>query len=245
MFTIIIPARYSSTRLPGKPLIDINGKPMIVRVMEQAIKSNAKRIIIATDHKDIANVITKNGGEICMTNNYHRSGIERIAEVINIYKFSDDEIIVNVQGDEPFIPPENINKIAYDFLNKKTNMITLATHIKKSQDFLNSNIVKVVIDKQNYAIYFSRSPIPWNAKYLFTKSKNTNNLLRHIGIYAYNAGFIRHYINLEPSPLEKIEKLEQNRVLWHREKIYVSIVKKYYNHSIDTLEDLKSIKNFN
>ncbi|CRK85637.1 3-deoxy-manno-octulosonate cytidylyltransferase [Candidatus Providencia siddallii] len=243
MFNIIIPARYHSTRLPGKPLADIHGKPMVVRVMEQAIKTNASRVIIATDHKDIANVITKVGGEVCMTKNSHLSGTERIAEVIDIYGFSDNEIIVNVQGDEPLIIPELINEVAYNFINKKFDMITLATYFKNPKEIFNSNIVKVVTDKKGCALYFSRATIPWSKNYFNAKHINIKkNLLRHIGIYAYSAGFIRNYIKLKSSQLEKIEMLEQIRVLWHGKKIYVNITDIQHHYNVDTLKDLELVR---
>ncbi|SQI33677.1 3-deoxy-manno-octulosonate cytidylyltransferase [Providencia alcalifaciens] len=219
MFTVIIPARYASTRLPGKPLADIHGKPMVVRVMEQAIKSGASRVIIATDHTDVAAAVIAAGGEACMTNPDHQSGTERLAEVIDTYGFSDDEIIVNVQGDEPLIPPEIIRQVAQNLQGSQANMGTLAVPIHSAQEAFNPNAVKVVMDKDGYALYFSRATIPWDRDQ-FAKSKETigDTFLRHIGIYAYRAGFIRRYIAWDASPLEKIEMLEQLRVLWYGEK---------------------------
>ncbi|BBG61772.1 3-deoxy-manno-octulosonate cytidylyltransferase [Providencia rustigianii] len=243
MFTVIIPARYSSTRLPGKPLADIHGKPMVVRVMEQAIKSGASRVIIATDHPDVAKAVIKAGGEACMTNPDHQSGTERLAEVIDTYGFADDEIIVNVQGDEPLIPPEIIRQVAQNLQGSKANMGTLAVPIHDAKEAFNPNAVKVVMDKDGYALYFSRATIPWNRDQ-FAVSKETigDTFLRHIGIYAYRAGFIRRYIGWEASPLEKIEMLEQLRVLWYGEKIHVAVAEKAPGAGVDTPEDLEIVR---
>ncbi|EUD08675.1 3-deoxy-manno-octulosonate cytidylyltransferase [Providencia alcalifaciens] len=243
MFTVIIPARYASTRLPGKPLADIHGKPMVVRVMEQAIKSGASRVIIATDHTDVAAAVIAAGGEACMTNPDHQSGTERLAEVIDTYGFSDDEIIVNVQGDEPLIPPEIIRQVAQNLQGSQANMGTLAVPIHSAQEAFNPNAVKVVMDKDGYALYFSRAAIPWDRDQ-FAKSKETigDTFLRHIGIYAYRAGFIRRYIAWDASPLEKIEMLEQLRVLWYGEKIHVAVAEKAPGAGVDTPEDLELVR---
>ncbi|MTC64923.1 3-deoxy-manno-octulosonate cytidylyltransferase [Providencia alcalifaciens] len=243
MFTVIIPARYASTRLPGKPLADIHGKPMVVRVMEQAIKSGASRVIIATDHPDVAAAVIAAGGEACMTNPDHQSGTERLAEVIDTYCFSDDEIIVNVQGDEPLIPPEIIRQVAQNLRGSQANMGTLAVPIHSAQEAFNPNAVKVVMDKDGYALYFSRATIPWDRDQ-FAKSKETigDTFLRHIGIYAYRAGFIRRYIAWDASPLEKIEMLEQLRVLWYGEKIHVAVAEKAPGAGVDTPEDLELVR---
>ncbi|CAG9415880.1 3-deoxy-manno-octulosonate cytidylyltransferase [Providencia alcalifaciens] len=243
MFTVIIPARYASTRLPGKPLADIHGKPMVVRVMEQAIKSGASRVIIATDHPDVAAAVIAAGGEACMTNPDHQSGTERLAEVIDTYGFSDDEIIVNVQGDEPLIPPEIIRQVAQNLRGSQANMGTLAVPIHSAQEAFNPNAVKVVMDKDGYALYFSRATIPWDRDQ-FAKSKETigDTFLRHIGIYAYRAGFIRRYIAWDASPLEKIEMLEQLRVLWYGEKIHVAVAEKAPGAGVDTPEDLELVR---
>lgn len=243
MFTVIIPARFSSTRLPGKPLADIHGKPMVVRVMEQAIQSGASRVIVATDHPDVAAAVIQAGGEACMTNPEHQSGTERLAEVIDLYGFSDDEIIVNVQGDEPLIPPEIISQVAGNLQGSKANMSTLAVPIHDAQEAFNPNAVKVVTDNEGYALYFSRATIPWDRD-KFSVNQNTigDYFLRHIGIYAYRAGFIRRYIKWEASPLEKIEMLEQLRVLWYGEKIHVAVAKKTPGAGVDTPQDLEIVR---
>ncbi|RAX13286.1 3-deoxy-manno-octulosonate cytidylyltransferase [Photorhabdus bodei] len=243
MFTVIIPARFASTRLPGKPLADIHGKPMIVRVMERAKRSGAARVIVATDNHDVVDAVVAAGGEACLTNENHHSGTERLAEVINKYQFSDDEIIVNVQGDEPLIPEEIIKQVAENLAGCKAGMATLAVQIHDAEEAFNPNAVKVVMDKQGYALYFSRATIPWERD-RFIQSRETigDNFLRHIGIYAYRVGFIRRYVQWEPSPLEQIEMLEQLRVLWYGEKIHVGIALKAPGVGVDTPEDLAAIR---
>ncbi|MCA6219062.1 3-deoxy-manno-octulosonate cytidylyltransferase [Photorhabdus antumapuensis] len=243
MFTVIIPARFASIRLPGKPLADIHGKPMIVRVMERAKRSGAERVIVATDNHDVVDAVVAAGGEACLTNENHHSGTERLAEVINKYQFSDDEIIVNVQGDEPLIPEEIIKQVAENLAGCKAGMATLAVQIHDAEEAFNPNAVKVVMDKQGYALYFSRATIPWERD-RFIQSRETigDNFLRHIGIYAYRAGFIRRYVQWEPSPLEQIEMLEQLRVLWYGEKIHVGIALKAPGVGVDTPEDLAAVR---
>lgn len=243
MFTVIIPARFASTRLPGKPLADIHGKPMIVRVMERAMRSGAERVIVATDNHDVADAVVAAGGEACLTNENHHSGTERLAEVIEKYQFSDDEIIVNVQGDEPLIPEEIIKQVAENLAACKAGMATLAVKIRDVEEAFNPNAVKVVIDKQGYALYFSRATIPWERdRFMQSREMIGDNFLRHIGIYAYRAGFIRRYVQWAPSPLEQIEMLEQLRVLWYGEKIHVGIALKAPGSGVDTPEDLAAVR---
>ncbi|AEW44647.1 3-deoxy-manno-octulosonate cytidylyltransferase [Serratia symbiotica str. 'Cinara cedri'] len=242
-FIVIIPARYASTRLPAKPLIDINGIPLVVRVMNQAHKSGANRVIVAVDHPEVAKIVQAAGGEICMTRIDHQSGTERLAEVIEVYNFPDDQIIVNLQGDEPLISPLIIRNMVENLITSSISIVTLATPINSAEDALNPNVVKAVIDNQGYALYFSRAPIPWNFNRL-TLSQDfiCDALLRHIGIYAYRAGFIRRYISWQPSQLEQIESLEQLRILWYGEKISVAVTKVTVAVGIDTLEDLQRIR---
>lgn len=225
-FIAIIPARYGSSRLPGKPLADINGKPMVVHVMERALESGAKRVIVATDHPEVVKAVEAAGGEVCMTRADHQSGTERLAEVIELCQFADDEIIVNVQGDEPLIPPVIIRQVAENLANSEAGMSTLAVPIETAEEAFNPNAVKVVRNAKGYAMYFSRAAIPWERE-RFAVSKETigDVFLRHIGIYAYRAGFIRQYVKWEPSELEHIELLEQLRVLWYGEKIHVDVAK--------------------
>lgn len=247
-FTVIIPARYASSRLPAKPLADIHGKPMIVRVMEQAKKSGATNVIIATDHQQVFDVVSSYGGEVILTSDKHNSGTERLAEVINYYQLADDEVIVNVQGDEPLIPPVIIDQVAENLVKYQTGMATLAVPIESASEAFNPGAVKVVTDKDGYALYFSRATIPWERDRFAQMATDVNRqsigdfYLRHIGIYAYRAGFIRQYINWAPSSLEQIEMLEQLRVLWYGEKIHVAVAKQAPAIGVDTQEDLDKVR---
>ncbi|MGK0702444.1 3-deoxy-manno-octulosonate cytidylyltransferase [Yokenella regensburgei] len=242
-FVVIIPARYASTRLPGKPLQDINGKPMIVHTLERARESGAERVIVATDHPDVARAVEAVGGEVCMTRVDHQSGTERLAEVVEKCGFSDDTIIVNVQGDEPTIPAANIRQVAENLARSQCGMATLAVPVHSAEEAFNPNAVKVVMDNAGYALYFSRATIPWDRD-RFAQSRDTigDSLLRHIGIYAYRAGFINRYISWPPSPLEQIEMLEQLRVLWYGEKIHVEVAKVTPGTGVDTPEDLERVR---
>lgn len=242
-FIAIIPARFASTRLPGKPLVDIHGKPMVVHVMERALESGADRVIVATDHPDVAAAVTAAGGEVCMTRADHHSGTERLAEVIDHYQFSDETIIVNVQGDEPLIPPVIIRQVAENLTRTSAGMATLAVPIESAEEAFNPNAVKVVMDAEGHALYFSRATIPWERE-RFAQSRETigDAFLRHIGLYAYRAGFIRRYVTWQPSQLEQIELLEQLRVLWYGEKIHVDVAKAIPSVGVDTPEDLERVR---
>ncbi|WP_027712208.1 3-deoxy-manno-octulosonate cytidylyltransferase [Dickeya chrysanthemi] len=242
-FTAIIPARYASTRLPGKPLADIHGKPMVIHVMERARESGASRVVVATDNADVARAVEQAGGEVCLTSPNHNSGTERLAEVIDRYGFTDDEIIVNVQGDEPLIPPVIIRQVAENLAGSRAGMATLAVPITTCEEAFNPNAVKVVTDAEGYALYFSRATIPWERD-RFAESRDSigDHFLRHIGIYAYRAGFIRRYVGWAPSQLEKIEMLEQLRVLWYGEKIHVAVAKEVPSVGVDTPEDLARVR---
>lgn len=242
-YTVVIPARYASTRLPAKPLADIAGKPMIVRVLEQAKKSSATRVIVATDNQFVFDAVQSCGGEVILTSDKHNSGTERLAEVINQCQFADDEVIVNVQGDEPLIPPIIIDQVANNLVNYRTGMATLAVPIRSAEEAFNPGAVKVVTDKDGYALYFSRATIPWERDRFAQSIDNIGDFyLRHIGIYAYRAGFIRQYIKWEPSALEQIEMLEQLRVLWYGEKIHVEIAKETPAIGVDTQKDLDEVR---
>lgn len=242
-FVVIIPARFASTRLPGKPLQDINGEPMIVHVLERARESGAERIIVATDHPEVASAVEAAGGEVCMTRADHQSGTERLAEVVEKCGFSDDTVIVNVQGDEPMIPAVIIRQVAENLAASQCGMATLAVPIHDVEEAFNPNAVKVVMDKDGHALYFSRATIPWDRD-RFAKSREEigDTLLRHIGIYGYRAGFIRRYVTWTPSPLEHIEMLEQLRVLWYGEKIHVAVAKEVPGTGVDTPEDLARVR---
>ncbi|MCU7368710.1 3-deoxy-manno-octulosonate cytidylyltransferase [Pantoea stewartii] len=242
-FIAIIPARYASTRLPGKPLVDIHGKPMVVHVMARARESGASRVIVATDHPEVARAVEAAGGEVCMTRADHHSGTERLAEVIEKYQFADDQIIVNVQGDEPMIPADIVHQVATNLAQADAGMATLAVPVTDAEEAFNPNAVKVVMDARGYALYFSRATIPWDReRYGQSREQIGDTLLRHIGIYAYRAGFIRRYISWEPCPLEQIELLEQLRVLWYGEKIHVAVAKTIPGVGVDTPEDLTRVR---
>ncbi len=241
-FTVVIPARYQSTRLPGKPLADICGKPMIQWVYEQAIQAGAEKVIIATDDERVAKVVNDFGGDVCMTLPTHQSGTERLAEVVQKMAIPDDHIVVNVQGDEPLIPPSNIKQVADNLAKSQAPMATLAVEIEHQDEVFNPNAVKVVCDKDGYALYFSRASIPWDRDN-FHKSPQqvVNPLLRHVGIYAYRAGFINQYVNWPASALEQIESLEQLRVLWYGERIHVDVAREAPPAGVDTPEDLAAV----
>ncbi|MEZ9231213.1 3-deoxy-manno-octulosonate cytidylyltransferase [Vibrio amylolyticus] len=242
-FTVVIPARFQSTRLPGKPLADIGGKPMIQWVYEQAIQAGADQVIIATDDERVASAAKSFGGQVCMTSPDHESGTERLAEVVKVMNIADDHIVVNVQGDEPLIPPSIIKQVADNLASSLAPMATLGVEISDESEVFNPNAVKVVTDKEGYALYFSRATIPWDRDAFNADPARVNQpLLRHIGIYAYRAGFINTYINWQPTALEKIECLEQLRVLWHGEKIHVDIAKEAPAGGVDTPEDLETVR---
>ncbi|MFM2479843.1 3-deoxy-manno-octulosonate cytidylyltransferase [Celerinatantimonas sp. YJH-8] len=238
-YTIIIPARFASTRLPGKPLLDLVGKPMIQRVVEQANLCQANRVIVATDDQRIADAVTPYGTEVCMTRSDHQSGTERLAEVVKNAGIADDEIIVNIQGDEPLIQPQLVDQVAQLLLDDPSSpMATLGTAINDAEQIQDPNAVKVVVDKNGRALYFSRAPIPfsregeWPAEYY----------LRHIGMYGYRAGFLDQYIHMEVSPLEQIEKLEQLRVLWHGYSIKLAKAVIEPGLGVDTQADLEKVR---
>jgi len=247
-FIVVIPARYQSSRLPAKPLLDIVGKSMIVRVAEQALKSGASRVIVATDDQRIVDALEMlTNIEVCMTSTSHQSGTDRLAEVCQKYQFASDQIIVNVQGDEPLIPPAVIRQVASNlYTNSDASVATLSAPIETSADVFNSNAVKVVCDKNDMALYFSRATIPWDrdnfsAENQHRQSVNYSHLQRHIGIYAYRVGFLADYAQLSVSPLESIEKLEQLRVLWHGFKIHVQPACEIPPAGIDTADDLQRV----
>ncbi|MCH8538534.1 MAG: 3-deoxy-manno-octulosonate cytidylyltransferase, partial [Alkalimonas sp.] len=221
-FIVIIPARYASSRLPGKPLLDIGGQTMIERVQQQAQASGAGRVVVATDDERVAAEVRRFGGELCMTRADHSSGTERLAEVVELLQLPDEAIVVNVQGDEPFVPPAIIGQVAGNLAGQsKAEMATLAVPMQHEDEIRNPNSVKVVTDQQGYALYFSRSVIPYDRDQQF-QQQLAQHYQRHIGIYAYRAGFIRRYVSWPVSSLEQIESLEQLRVLWHGEAIHVA-----------------------
>lgn len=244
-FIVVIPSRYQSSRLPGKPLVDIGGKTMIQRVAEQAKLSGADRVIIATDDSRIETVVAGLGYEVCMTSAEHNSGTERLAEVCEKLGFYADDVIVNVQGDEPLIPPSIIQQVAQNLAGQtEARMATLSVAISDVDEVFNPNAVKVVTDKQGYAMYFSRSAMPYDRDNFMQPPVTDIKpcYQRHIGIYAYRAGFIQDYVTWSESEIEHIESLEQLRVLWHGEKIHVAEALEAPAAGVDTPEDLEIVR---
>lgn len=243
-FVIIIPARMASTRLPDKPLADIAGKPMVVRVAERAALSSASRVIVATDHRSVLAACEQAGVEVKMTRADHPSGTDRIAEIAADLPLPDDAVIVNVQGDEPLIDPELINACAKR-VNAHTPMATAAHTIHQIAEVFNPNVVKVVLDAKGDALMFSRAPLPWHRDG-FARDRQfmppDYTPLRHIGIYGYRRDFLLHYPKLPVSPLETIEALEQLRVLWHGHRIAVHRVDEAPAAGVDTPEDLERVR---
>jgi 3-deoxy-manno-octulosonate cytidylyltransferase (CMP-KDO synthetase) len=239
-FKVVIPARYASTRLPGKPLLDIAGKPMVIRVAEQAAKSGANEIVIATDFEKICHIAAHHDIKAVMTRIDHTSGTDRIAEVAEKLNWADIDIVVNVQGDEPLIEPILIQEVAQHLANSTEAVMATACHaIHDEAALLNPNVVKVVIDANSNALYFSRAPIPYPRDDTY---KNNIQAYRHIGIYAYRVGFLKKYAQLSTTELEKIESLEQLRVLHHGYKIGVTTTKNAPASGVDTQEDLDYVR---
>jgi 3-deoxy-manno-octulosonate cytidylyltransferase (CMP-KDO synthetase) len=234
-FHVIIPARYASSRFPGKPLADLAGKPMVVRVCERAAQSGAASVHVATDDERIAAAVRAAGHRIVMTRADHPSGTDQIAEAAALLGLQDDEVVVNVQGDEPLISPALVSQVAALLAKLKEAAVSTACHASRDDTVLaNPNVVKVVLDAQGYALYFSRSRIPY--------PRHEGGLCyRHAGIYGYRVGFLRRYSALAPSPLEKTEALEQLRVLWHGHRIAVAVSELEIPPGVDTPEDLEAV----
>lgn len=243
-FKVVIPARYASTRLPGKPLREIAGKAMILYVCEKALQAGAEEVIVATDDQRIHEVVTASGVESVMTQKDHHSGTERIAEVAAIRGWDDSAVIVNLQGDEPLIPPALI-KLTADVLasQDKAGIATLCTPIESLDELFNTNAVKVVLDHNGYALYFSRAVIPWDRDHFSNEPKKIRSTYyRHVGMYAYTASFLKRYISWPESELEQIESLEQLRILWQGESIAVSVIDEMPEAGVDTEGDLQRVE---
>ncbi|MDI1232023.1 MAG: 3-deoxy-manno-octulosonate cytidylyltransferase [Methylobacter sp.] len=245
-FKVVIPARYGSTRLPGKPLLNIAGKPMIAHVCERAQEADADDVIVATDDVRIFQAVSDLGFKAVMTRADHQSGTERIAEVARLCGWAGDEIIVNLQGDEPLIPPTYIRDVAAALASQQqAGIATLAAKITDPEEIFNPNAVKVVLNKAGYALYFSRAPIPWERD-TFTlaggKPSGKSPYLRHIGLYAYTVDFLNRYCLWDASMLESVESLEQLRILWHGEAVRVKVVDRTPAAGVDTQEDLLRVE---
>lgn len=244
-FKVVIPARHASTRLPGKPLLDIAGKPMVVRVAELAYASGAEEVCVATDHAEIAAVVAQHGYEVMLTRTDHASGTDRIAEVAQQRGWTDDAIVVNVQGDEPLIAPALIQEVAQNLAGHPAAAIATAAHpLHDMASMMNPNVVKVVLDKNGYALYFSRAPIPYARDAYAAQAAMPEQLpaYRHIGIYAYRTAFLRSYASLPPAGIETYEALEQLRALWHGYRISVAISESAPAAGVDTPDDLQRVR---
>jgi 3-deoxy-manno-octulosonate cytidylyltransferase (CMP-KDO synthetase) len=245
LFKVVIPARYQSTRLPGKMLLPLAGKPLIVHVCERALDSGHE-VIVATDDERIRAAVSHLPVRAIMTGLHHHNGTERIAEVADQLGWADDEMIVNLQGDEPLMPPDLIRRLAEGLAHQqKASVATLATPIGSRTEVFDPNLVKTVVDGNGYALYFSRAPIPWHRD-SFGKAEDSlpssHSYLRHIGIYAYSRGFLRRYVSWPASSLEAVEALEQLRILWHGEAILVLPIEQAPEAGIDTIADLRRVE---
>ena len=246
-FTVLIPARMASSRLPDKPLADLAGIPMVVRVAQRAKDASASRVVVATDDERVLAVCQSHGVEAIMTRSDHLSGSDRLAEACEILKLKDQEIVVNVQGDEPLIAPESIDAVAQLIATRDDcSMSTLAHEIDNVEEFSSPHVVKVVLDARNTALYFSRAPIAWwRDGFSSGISKLANPApLRHVGLYAYRVQFLRVFPQLSPAPLEMLESLEQLRALWHGHRIAVHVSEHAPGPGIDTPEDLARVRRF-
>ena len=238
-FSVIIPARYASSRLPAKMLKEINGKSLIEHTYSNAIKSNASRVIIATDDERIKTVAEGFGAEVCMTNDSHTSGTSRIAEAVSFLNFQNDDVIVNLQGDEPMMSPSAINQVASNLVSSGMSVATLCETIDTEDAYFDENCVKVVYNSRGRAMYFSRSPVP-----AFRDGQNINLDLcfRHIGLYAYRVNFLKNYSNMPISRLETAEKLEQLTFLMEGFDIHIDVSFASTGYGVDTESDLIKVK---
>ncbi len=245
-YTVIIPARMASSRLPDKPLADIAGLPMVVRVAQRAAQSAARRVVVAADDARVVQACQAHGVEGLLTRQDHVSGSDRLAEACELLGLAGDDLVVNVQGDEPLIPPVLIDEVARVLAERpEASMGTAAHAIDALEEFTNPNVVKVVMDARQMALYFSRAPIPWwrdgqdGASF---KSLPSPAPLRHIGIYSYRAGFLRQFPALPPAPIETLESLEQLRALWHGHRIAVHVTEAAPGPGVDTPLDLERVR---
>ena len=245
-FTVVIPARYGSSRLPGKPLLDIAGKPMIQRVWEQACECSADQVVIATDDERIEQVALSFGARVCMTSPNHPSGTDRLQQVVQDLALPSEHIVVNVQGDEPLMPAAVIDQVANNLQqNESAAIATLSEPINDLEELRNPNAVKVVCDENGLALYFSRAAIPWPREHFSTESlamPTTGSWDRHIGIYAYRTEFLHQFVTWPPAPLEQLEQLEQLRALYHGVRIHVAQAAQKVPAGVDTEEDLNAVR---
>lgn len=250
-FYAVIPARFASTRLPGKPLADIAGKPMVVRVAERAAASGAAGVWVATDHESVAEAARAHGFAVCMTSPDCASGTDRLAEVALRLRWADEAVVVNVQGDEPLIEPDLIRQVALALHERpQAAMATVCHPLHTAEEVFNPNVVKVVLDAQGYAMYFSRAPIPWARDAWAGTSPLASGpalpeglpVLRHVGLYAYRVGLLRRYPQLSRPSIEAFEALEQLRALWHGHRIAVIVSDRPSPSGVDTEADLEAVR---
>jgi len=246
-FKVVIPARYASTRLPAKPLLDLGGKPMVVRVAEQASRSGADEVWVATDHPGVRDAAEAHGVKVLMTRSDHSTGTDRLAEVVELQGWGHDTLVVNVQGDEPLIEPGLIARTAHQLAASGAAIATVAHPISEAADFFNPNVVKVVCRADGDAAYFSRAPVPY-ARDHFAREAGGETLpagfpaYRHVGLYAYRASFLRAYAGLAPAPTEQFEALEQLRALWYGYRITVALIAEAPAPGVDTPEDAERMR---
>ena len=245
-FRVVVPARMRSTRLPGKMLADVGGRPLVAWAAQRGTESGADEVIVATDHQDIADAMAARGLRVCTTSAAHETGTDRLAEAVTLLGLGPEEIVVNVQGDEPLLDPMLIRKVASELaLRPKASIATAAHPITQAAAFFDPNVVKVVIDTEGYAQYFSRAPIPF-ARDAFAVSRDSLPAglpaYRHIGLYAYRVSFLREYARLSPTPAERFEALEQLRALGHGHRIAVAFWDAPMEPGVDTAEDLERVR---
>lgn len=244
-FVVAIPARFASTRLPGKPLREIAGRPLLEHVHARARESGAAEVVVATDDERIRQTAEAFGARVVMTSTEHPSGTDRLAEVARILEWDAERIVVNLQGDEPLVAPGLIRRLAADLAaHPDAAIATLATPIRTTAELFDPHAVKVVLDASGYALYFSRAPIPWDRQAFATTTESLpsdSEHFRHIGLYAYRAGFLERYSGLAPCYLERTESLEQLRALWHGARIHVGVIDEPPGHGVDTEEDLARV----
>jgi 3-deoxy-manno-octulosonate cytidylyltransferase (CMP-KDO synthetase) len=246
VFRVVIPARYASTRLPGKPLADIGGRPMIEHVWHRAIESGADEVVVATDDVRVEEAARGFGAEVCVTRADHQSGTDRIAEVADRYAWPEASIVVNLQGDEPAMPPGLLRQVARALTaHPGAAIATLAVPIRDRNELFDPNAVKIVADRHGYALYFSRAPVPWHRGSFPSREGELPPGVpywRHLGIYAYRVGFLRRFVTWSPVGIEEAEALEQLRALWQGERIHVGLATEMPAAGVDTPEDLERVR---
>jgi 3-deoxy-manno-octulosonate cytidylyltransferase (CMP-KDO synthetase) len=245
-FKVVIPARYGATRLPGKPMRLLAGKPLVQHVFERAMESGAEEVVIATDDERICDAAVKFGARVCMTSPQHRSGTERLSEVAQRLDYSADDIVVNLQGDEPLLPPSLIRQVAEDLAaHSAASIATLCAPVTQAAQLFDTNVVKLVMDHAGFALYFSRAPIPWDRGRFGSSAGHvdvTSDYYRHIGLYAYRCGFLHAYVARPPCRAEQLEALEQLRALWYGYRIHVAHAAVAPEAGVDTEEDLLRVE---